>query len=193
MSDKCEGCPAHSRVCLISCELADHGFDRFAPQPGDCHLTPSLQRIIRAMMAGEWKCGNCEYGKAEEDGAEHWYGCARIGLSAAPGPCVCWQPRDQFEGLDPIPNMPEPEDLKPCPECGLGQGYVRKNYDRTVCPRCRGTGRDLDSEHEFEGNLFFGQCPKCKGSGKRTHTVFWTKGVPNCCPTCHGTGEVSER
>jgi hypothetical protein len=49
----------------------------------DCHLTPDLFPIIRAMIAGEWRCERCEYHhKCEIEQASQ--GCA----------CSLWQPRE---------------------------------------------------------------------------------------------------
>ncbi len=85
---KCDengGCPCleleHGR-CIGLGQSAEWALDMH-----NCHLTPDLFPLIRAMVAGKWRCDTCASNEIDEDGtnacAIEWHGT----------PCANWQPK----------------------------------------------------------------------------------------------------
>lgn len=93
---KCEGCPIGSLFeIVLTGGQGKEGEGCPARHMDCCHLTDTGKRIIKAMLAGEWKCETCKFSPWEGQCSRHVF------LT----PCIDWQPRD-----------------KPCHGTGRGSG-----------------------------------------------------------------------
>ena len=83
---KCEGCPLNTSTerdgiyCLPVDILAEPGLHEI------CELTEAHQRIIDAMIAGEWRCDTCVRYRTESS-------CGWASKCA----CEIWQPKEGGE------------------------------------------------------------------------------------------------
>jgi hypothetical protein len=77
----------HETDCPLCCE---GGF-----KDDECRVSFDLHPIIRAMIAGEWKCEKCRHGELISDpGApQDLYECRLSGLIGCP-PCAGWQAKE---------------------------------------------------------------------------------------------------
>ena len=67
-----------------------------------------------------------------------------------------------------------------CEDCG-GTG-ARKGTSPTVCPQCRGTGREVRQQRTPFGVMQTqAECSRCRGRGKI---------IENPCPACNGAGQA---
>lgn len=99
----------------------------------DCHLTPADFDIIRAMIAGEWRCGKCIHFDCASwvNYADLFCNVLKRIVNPATFGCANWRHRED----------------KPCPRCG-GSGTLVTYYNEynceiafADCPTCNGTGR----------------------------------------------------
>ncbi len=92
---KCDECPMSfwkNKDPHLKCAAFTVWWDK---DGDDCHLTPDLQRIINAMIAGKWKCEECglEILKVMESPLARRAPCRDYNLI----PCESWQPREGEE------------------------------------------------------------------------------------------------
>jgi hypothetical protein len=95
---KCEGCPFHQErrrehQCWITPSYVKRCADELRYKR--CHLTPADFPIIRAMIAGEWKCESCKAYRERGDYCCEWEVAFAPELGRERWPCKAWQPREE--------------------------------------------------------------------------------------------------